>query len=606
MTTRLPVYLLLVPILAGMGLPSPSFAEASQSPASPQALSVWTQSTAYRVQPTTAPSAQAAITMEGACALYEAYQVIVRASGAALTGVNMSAGALQDGAGDTIPAADLAFFREDFIDFTKDTSAAGTWPVPKYSPTKDGHIPDPLVPLIDPYTGNPAGAPFSVPANTNQPAWLDVHIPAAAAAGVYTGTVQVTASAQAPVSVPLTLTVWNITLPDMRADTTWFGLSSDNVINYHSGTYQCSTTDPTDCWLSYDAYARTIVQRYEELAHEHRVDTGQAFVPDPSTYLPSGCPEPPADWSSFDAAVAPYMNGTYWSDGVASTWLRTPFSPGAGWGADAVCTQAQYTALAAAWAAHLRSRGWFNRALVFAADEPDPSEYAAIVRNSVWLQDADPGWKAQIIDTVAPTPGNVSVLDPALGTYVVALAWYDDWAGKTTYGRARVAVALRPGHQAVVLREQRPGCALHVVRHQHPAGAGAPHDALGHVVRVGQRLSVLEHERLERGQPLGTQRGLRQDRRRRPDVPGQPRRRNEARGVAVRCGHRRAHPFIPAEDDPRVACRTGPCFSSQSSAGWAPTPARRSPEPTASSAAAPSAADLLPSTALSIGAPTTP
>ena len=433
MKARLPAHLLLIPMLAALGLPAHAHAEAGRPLNSAQALSVWTQSTAYKVQPSTAPTSQDAITMEGARASYEAYQVIVRASGAALSGVNLAAGALQDGAGDTIPSADLTFFREDFIDFTGVSAATGTWPAPADSPTGDGRIPDPLVPFIDPYSGNPAGAPFAVPANTNQPVWLDVQIPSAAAAGVYTGTVQVTASSQAPVSVPVTLTVWNITLPDMSADTTWFGLSVDNVINYHRDTYACSGSD---CWLSYDAYARTIVKRYEELAHDHRVDTGQAFVPDPSTYLPSNCPLPPTDWSAYDAAVAPYMNGTYWSDGVPSTWLRTPFSPGAGWGADASCTQAQYTALAAAWAAHLRSTGWFSRALVYAADEPDPSEYAAIAQNSKWLQATDPGWKAQIIDTVAPTPSNVSVLDPALGTYVVALAWYDNWAGKDTYGRA--------------------------------------------------------------------------------------------------------------------------------------------------------------------------
>ena len=49
--------------------------------------------------------------------------------------------------------------------------------------------------------------------------------------------------------------------------------------------------------------------------------------------------------------MAPYMEGTYWSDGVPSSWVPTPFTPGATWGIEASCTQAQYQALGSAWAA---------------------------------------------------------------------------------------------------------------------------------------------------------------------------------------------------------------------------------------------------------------
>ncbi len=35
-----------------------------------------------------------------------------------------------------------------------------------------------------------------------------------------------------------------------------------------------------------------------------------------------------------------------------------------------MCGQAQYTALAAAWAQHLKAKGWFNQAIVYGLDEP--------------------------------------------------------------------------------------------------------------------------------------------------------------------------------------------------------------------------------------------
>ena len=386
-------------------------------------LNVWTVGPETKIQPTTHPGAGNAVSLEGARGAYESYQVVVTAE-AALSGVNLAAGSLSDGSGHTIPAANLVFFREAFIDFTGVVeNEPGNQPAPGSSPTHDPNVPDPLIPFFDPYTpGRAVGAPFAVAAGRNQPVWLDVYIPPNAAPGVYTGALTVTASQMPPATVPVTLTVWNLTLPDMDSVTTYFGMHVDpEIVNYHSGTYDCSGSN---CWLSGSARARTIVKRYEELLHQHRAATWQNFVPDPQG---SAC-TPPSDWTAYDAALQPYMTGSYWSDGVPSPWISTPFSPGVTWGLEANCTQAQYTALAAAWAAHLKAKGWFNKALVYAEDEPPQADYARIAMQSQWLQAGDPGWKAHIMDTTPPTPKYVSVLNPALGIYDVALSGYDHWA----------------------------------------------------------------------------------------------------------------------------------------------------------------------------------
>ena len=397
--------------------------------AAPTALNVWTQSVAYKVQPTTAPGSGSTLSMEGARGAYEAYQIIVTANGSALNGVNMSASALSDGNGHTIAASNLTFFCQAFIDFTGINVAGGNQPVPANSPTNDGRIPDALIPFIDPYTNNPVGAPFNVSAGLNQPIWLDVFIPKNTVAGTYTGNVTVTATGQAAVNVPITLIVWNFVLPDMNVVTTYFQMHADNLINYHGGIYTCSGGS---CWMNWDASARALVKRYEELAHAHRIDTGQNFIVSPT----NGCTIP-TNWTAYDASMQPYMDGTYWSDGVPSGRLNAPFSPGATWGLE-TCTQAQYTALSAAWAAHLKAKGWFSRAIVFALDEPDPSSFPAIAQHSQWLQAGDPDWKAQVMDTTAARTSNVATLNPALGIYDTALAWYDKWwqQGSDLYGRA--------------------------------------------------------------------------------------------------------------------------------------------------------------------------
>jgi hypothetical protein len=401
-------------------------------------LNVWTASPGVKVQPTTHPGTEQAVVLEGARRSYEAYQIVVSPR-AALSGVDLAASDLVGPGGQRIPAADLAFFRQAFIDYTGvSENEPGSQPAPQFSPTGDGRVPDPLIPFDDPYTpGRAVGAPFTVTAGLSQPVWLDVYIPEGAAPGEYHGVITLTAEQQPPALIPVTLTVWDLLLPDMSGVTTYFGMHTGPIPDYHGGMTACSGGA---CWLDWgSARARAIVRRYEQELHRHRASTWQNFVPDPQG---SGC-TPPSSWDEYDAAMQPYMDGSYWGDGVASPWLRVPFSPGVDWGLEANCSQAQYTALAAAWAAHLRARGWFDKALVYAYDEPPESAYPLIAQHSAWLQAGDPGWKAHILDTVSPRPSNVAALNPALGIYSVALRGYDHWgydsslpASEAPYGRA--------------------------------------------------------------------------------------------------------------------------------------------------------------------------
>lgn len=395
-------------------------------------MSIWVEHIANKVQPTTVAGTASSIRLEGARRSYEAAQLVVRANGGALTNVSMTASALSDGAGHTLSESNITFFRQAFINFTGVAeSEPGSKPVPANSPTHDPYLPDPLIPFTDPYTTSTrwVGAPFNVAADRNQPVWVDFYIPESTAGGAYTGIITVTAAAQSPVVVPVMLTVWDLTLPDMNVVTTFFRSHFEGVIYYHQGTYDCSGSN---CWLNWSSRARTLVKRYEELAHAHRIDVGQNFIPDPG----NGC-SPPSDWNSYDMALQPYMTGAYWSDGVPSSWTDAPFSPGVTWGLEANCTDTQYTNLAQAWAAHLRARGWLTRTIVYAYDEPPQNVFADIAHDSQLMQNGDAGWKAQIMDTTEPDPGNVGILNPALGIYCVCLRCYDHWyQNQDTYGRA--------------------------------------------------------------------------------------------------------------------------------------------------------------------------
>ncbi len=410
---------------------------AEQAAARPAALTAWTAPPADKLQPTTASTASTALVMEGARGATEAYQVVVTASGAALSGVNLSASTLSDGSGHTIAAGSVTFYRQVFIDFTGvGVSEHGNREVPQESPTGDGRLPDALIPFIDPYSGAALGAPFDVQNGLNQPVWVDVHIPSTAAAGTYTGQITVSAQGETPVTLPLTLTVWSFTLPDRNVVTTYFGMHVNDIIRYHKDTWMCNEQGD-NCWLDDNERARTIVKRYETLASEHRIATWPMFVPEPG-----GC-QPPDDWAEYDAAMQPYMNGSYWPDGASSSFIQTPFSPGVDWGLEANCTPAEYTAVAAAWAAHLKSKGWFDKALAYAYDEPPDEALPGIAEDALRMQAGDPDWKERILLTTAPTPNNVATLNPAIGIYTICLRCYEDWSfdggtppGEIYYGRS--------------------------------------------------------------------------------------------------------------------------------------------------------------------------
>jgi hypothetical protein len=266
----------------------------------------------------------------------------------------------------------------------------------------------------------------------NQPLFVDVELPLGTAAGTYRGEIVVT-DGVGTAHVPLSVEVWNLDLPDMNVLTTHFRLQCDDIKHYHAGTWTCYG-GATDCWMDYGPTARTIAKRYEELLHTHRIDPGQNIIASPEG---DQCAAP-TSWTDYDAAMQPYMDGSYFADGVPSGRLETPFSPGTDYGLGAACTSHEYTTVAAAWAAHLKQKGWFERAVVYAYDEPDSSVLPAIAADSARMQAADADWKAHIMDTTAPTTSSIGTLGPALGIFCAALAEYDhwDWGSEETYGRA--------------------------------------------------------------------------------------------------------------------------------------------------------------------------
>jgi hypothetical protein len=193
---------------------------------------VWTQDAVTKVQREEAPPAPAPTSAVLAAARneFESFQVVVRAN-AALKDVDVAASDLTGPGGKTIPASAFTLYRVHYVDCQK-----------------QGWLPDSLVPFVDPNTGKRIGgkfgAPFEVAAGQNAPVWVELHVPADAGPGDYTGSVRVTVEGKVAKTVPLRVTVWPVTLPKTTTLLTFINLGRDNAKQIYLQSLHAHRMDP--------------------------------------------------------------------------------------------------------------------------------------------------------------------------------------------------------------------------------------------------------------------------------------------------------------------------------------------------------------------------
>jgi len=344
----------------------------------------------------------------------EAFQVIVSGGENGLSQVNATAGDLVGPNGRTIPGDQVILFRQHYVRVTIPSFLCGV----TGNPRKTGEYPDPLIPFFDPYKPgqHPLGAPFDVAPGRNQPIYVEVKVPEDCQAGTYKGHLTVTAQGDAPVEVPITLTVWDFSIPRERSVSTAYGLSWNNILSYHGG--------PDGAW---DADSLIILKHYEDELHRHRLDATNIAqdVGNPFRFDESG-DLLPVDWSAYDAAIGPRIDGSYFSDGVGARRFNTGFfRPGNTGGMEGNLSEDQYKAASAEFATHLKEKGWMDHAYVYVSDEPflNPEEYARIVLHVKLMKEADPDWDRHFLVTNWYWKG----LDGSIGIWCPDTSKYDSW-----------------------------------------------------------------------------------------------------------------------------------------------------------------------------------
>ncbi len=285
-----------------------------------------------------------------------------------------------------------------------------------------GLYPDPLVPLINPITGEPIeprtqrrerwgeplvtsgydmyGVPFEVFAGQNQPLWVDVRVPADAVAGQYQAVVRVRAAGQPVAEIPVSLTVWDFTLPELPTHRTHFG-SFGNIVRWFDVPRG-------------SAEFQEIELRYCQALADHRITP-----PIPRHLLPAV----QADGSlqitpDQHAALTQYLADLRVADFQIP---RAPFArlPHSTTGPDYKKIDPEEREKAIRYYRdydqYLKENGWDQRAYIYLWDEPNlPENYEQVRVLGELVREASPDLKRLVVEQTYPHDPDWPDMDPAV------------------------------------------------------------------------------------------------------------------------------------------------------------------------------------------------
>jgi hypothetical protein len=298
---------------------------------------------------------------------WEPFQVLLRDTGT-VTNVNVT---VTPFAGPGAPIA-AELYRVTYVPVLPD-QISHIFP----DPTRAGDWPDGLVPFVDHFVNETrSGAPFNLQPNCTQAVFADVYVPADQTPGAYQATVTVTADSRPTWTGVVTLTVWNFALPN--------GISLDSAY-FMDRAATCAWHQAhggvTDC--------DTLVARYFLEFARHRMGIANFSNVNPTATWDYNINSFDWDWTAFDAADGPYLNGTFYQPGYKFTSMTLPEAPGGcPSDVDPSVWQREYWR---GWAAHFRANGWLDQLFYYLPDEPPPSEYPLVEQLAAAVHAADPG-----------------------------------------------------------------------------------------------------------------------------------------------------------------------------------------------------------------------
>jgi len=285
-----------------------------------------------------------------------AFQVIVEADTKGIQALGVSLPELRQRSGSARiayapPAADpsvsagrpIQVFAVHYMDVTEETHADWVWKPGSPAAPKDtlGWKPVQLVP--ENARADRGGLPIAVAPSRNQSLWIEVYVGRDLPAGLYEGTITLTADG-AVQRLPVTLEVFPFRLPDQN--------SMDAMVYY----------DPSEVELY---HGRNLDAAYHRFAHRHRVELVHAY--DEGSVRAS---QGRFDGSDFSRASGYEGPGEGRGNRIVP---RSFYGTGPGWD-----DRANAWRLADSWMTFLATAVPAARTFLYMPDEPSPAEFPRI------------------------------------------------------------------------------------------------------------------------------------------------------------------------------------------------------------------------------------
>jgi len=246
-----------------------------------------------------------------------------------------------------------------------------------------GEWPDPLPPLAD---------QFSLPVDRNLPLWFTFYIPEDAPPGLFRSKISIFSGA-ARLTIPLTLQVWDFQIPREFSLRSGFGLSHQLIAAYHNIDLNSDEIDTVLHYYFRNMAAHRLCPYNPMLLHPIRIDLTRPPAPD----------SPPSlrvDFQDFDEAAEKYL------DRLGFNAFRLPLEglgrgsfhsrkPGqiAGFPEGSREYEVLFPSYAQQVVAHLKERGWLDKAYIYWFDEPVETDYEFICQSNQRLRTIAPGLK---------------------------------------------------------------------------------------------------------------------------------------------------------------------------------------------------------------------
>ena len=365
-------------------------------------ITVWGTHGNRKIWPDMRPVSEhgAPVKIQSACNEWEPFQIVVM-SHAGLVNARIEAGVLSDDKGHEI--ATVTVFREHYMPVAE---------TPNETYGKVGMVPDALVPLIHPITGEPTGgkyggASFNIPAGKLEAFWVDVYVPKDSAPGLYRGEVKVMVDGLDAVKIPIRLEVFDFVLPSPKHLVGFFQIGEDAIKHSHA-FYSHSGKTRAD--------VRKLAHVYEEMLHKHYMNnwspiTGYNYGSN-GVKIKINSGKVVVDWTAYDKLIGPYMDGLAFKDNIPAQvlfipyWLPVKKAKGDGWARRV--NKFNYKKidldLFAMYIAevqhHMEEKGWLDRAYVFYFDEPflQKWKYEAFINVAKVIRKAAPKMRILITD----------------------------------------------------------------------------------------------------------------------------------------------------------------------------------------------------------------